>query len=112
MTDHPGVPAAWRTPGRPTGDIPLGPRFPMLRVQKTDAATRYRHVDPDSVECTPENGLCFTAYDAAPPPESVGESGLPVWGPGQPSAEVGPKVTMILPNTASIGPFLLREAGD
>ncbi|MEE2040200.1 hypothetical protein Q8791_23565 [Nocardiopsis sp. CT-R113] len=106
---HPTVPAAWRTPGHLPDTIRLGPRFPMIRVQQADGTTRYRHVDPDSIECTPERGFRFTAYDTAPQPESVREGGAPEWGPDQPPAEVGPEVTMTLPDTASIGPFLLTE---
>jgi len=81
----------------------------MLRFQKADGSTRYRHVDPDSIKATPGSGLSFTAYEAAPQPESVGEGGRPVWAPDQPEAEVGPEVTMIIPDAASIGPFLLTE---
>jgi hypothetical protein len=81
----------------------------MIRTGRPDASV-YRHVDPDSIELNPDGGVHVTAYKATPQPESVGEGGVPVWGPGQPAAEVGPKVTMVLPDTASIGPFLLREA--
>jgi hypothetical protein len=82
----------------------------MIRVQQADGTTRYRHVDPTSVECTPQNGLHVTTYDAVPQPDGVGEGGVPAWGPDQPPSEVGPKVTMVLPDTASLGPFVLREA--
>lgn len=107
-TDHLPVPVAWRTPGHPPEDIPLGPRFPMIRMGQPDAS-KYLHVDPDSIEATPDGGLTFIVYEADPQPESVGEGGVPVWGPDQDPAEVGPEVTMILPGTASIGPFLLTE---
>ncbi|WP_160051271.1 hypothetical protein [Nocardiopsis sp. FR26] len=89
MTDHPTVPAAWRTPGLTPENIPLGPLYPTVQLT-TDhgdhTVTRNGYIDPTSVHLDENNRLVCTVHVETLPGEqqpselvtfaSIGPSGF------------------------------------